>query len=159
MGVIVCATRGGEGSRAVQLKAIEKAKRHDHRLVFLFVVNEQAVGEFDDKLSGAVNTEFHWLGKVLLSIARQRAERAGIGADVAIREGNVRQEIEDFLRETGAELLMLGAPRGISPIFGDDAIEHFAQTIEQDTDVTVELVRPESVPSGETVHQTTKVDT
>ena len=37
MGCIVCATRGGEGSRAVQLAAIERAKQSGNELVFLYL--------------------------------------------------------------------------------------------------------------------------
>lgn len=146
MGVIVCATRGGEGSRAVQLRAVEKARSEDHKLIFLYVVDVHVVGEFDENLQRAVNAEFHWLGQSLLYIARQRAERAGIDAEIAIRDGAVKEEIERFLRESGASLLMLGTPRGTSPAFGDDAIEQFAKTIEEDVGVPVELVHPEDVP-------------
>ena len=146
MGAIVCATRGGEGSRAAQLKAVERAKEGDHHLIFLYVVDVHMVGQFDDNLQSAVRAEFHWLGKSLLHVAQQRAERAGISADNAIRDGSVKEEIERFLRESEADVLMLGAPRGTSPVFGDDAIEHFAQEIEDDTGVPVELIRPEDVP-------------
>lgn len=146
MSVIVCATRGGEGSRAVQLRAVEKASSEDHKLIFLYVVDVQVVGEFDENLQKAVSAEFHWLGQSLLHIARQRAERAGINAEIAIRDGAVKEEIERFLRESGASLLMLGTPRGTSPAFGDDTIEQFAKAIEEDVGVPVELVRPEDVP-------------
>lgn len=146
MSVIVCATRGGEGSRAVQLRAVEKASSEEHKLIFLYVVDVQVVGEFDENLQKAVSAEFHWLGQSLLHIARQRAERAGINAEIAIRDGAVKEEIERFLRESGASLLMLGTPRGTSPTFGDDTIEQFAKAIEEDVGVPVELVRPEDVP-------------
>lgn len=146
MSTIVCATRGGEGSRAAQLKAVERAKQDDHRLIFLYVVDVHMVGQFDDNLQEAVKAEFHWLGKSLLHVARQRAERAGISAEISIRDGSVKEEIERFLRESQADVLMLGAPRGTSPVFGDDTIEHFARDIETDTGIPVELVRPEDVP-------------
>ena len=143
MGVIVCATRGGEGSRAAQLTAIQSARAGGHHLVFLYVVDKQIVGEHDEVLRGAVHAEFHWLGRVILQIACQRAERAGITAEMAIRDGAVRDEIESFLREREARLLILGAPRHTSPVFGDDAIEQFARTIQDDTGVRVLVVRPE----------------
>ena len=143
MGVIVCATRGGEGSRAAQLTAIQFARAEDHQLVFLYVVDKHIIGEPDETLKGAVHAEFHWVGQVMLQIACQRAERAGLIAEMAIRDGAVRDEIEKFLREKEATRLLLGAPRHTSPVFGDDAIEQFAQTIEADTGVPVQVVRPE----------------
>ena len=143
MSSIVCATRGGQGSRAVQLEAIEIARETGERLIFLYVVNLSAVEDHEEVLVGAIRSEFHWLGRVLLHVARQRAERAGVEAEIAIREGDVTEEIERFLEQSDARLLLLGAPRGTTPrIFGDDAIEKFAQTIEQDTGVKVEVARP-----------------
>lgn len=143
MGTIVCATRGGQGSRAVQLAAIERAKETGERLVFLYVVDVHLIEEYDEALSGAMHAEFQWLGEALLRVAQQRAEREQVEAEIAIREGVVRDEIEAFLRESDAAVLMLGAPRGTTPtVFGDDAIERFASTIEKDTGVAVKIVRP-----------------
>lgn len=143
MGCIVCATRGGQGSRAAQLRAIERAKEEDSSLIFLYVVDLRVVGEYDEKLSSAIRAEFHWLGRALLRVAQQRAERMNVEAETAIRDGGVKEEIEQFLRESHADLLLIGAPRGTSThVFGDDAVEHFAETIEADTGVRVEVVRP-----------------
>ena len=134
MSSIVCATRGGQGSRAAQLEAIEIARETGDRLVFLYVVNPVRLEEQDDILFGAVRAEVHWIGRALLNIARQRAESAGVSADIAIREGDVSDEIERFLGESGARLLLLGAPRGTTPrVFGDDAIELFADALRQET--------------------------
>lgn len=147
MGCIVCATRGGQGSRAAQLRAIERAKEEDSRLVFLYVVDVHIVGEYDEKLSSAIRAEFHWLARALLRVAQQRAERADVDAEIAIRDGVVKDEIEEFLRESQADLLFLGAPRGTSThVFGDDAVEQFAEMIEADTGVKVEVVHAKGSP-------------
>lgn len=143
MGLIVCATRGGEGSRVAQLIAIETARKAEHRLIFLYVVDQEHIAGQDNVLQAAVRAEFHWLGQVLLHIARQRAEAAGLSARIAIRDGIVSDEIEKFLKEQDASLLVLGAPRDTSPVFGDDAIEQFASRIERETGVPVSVVRPE----------------
>lgn len=145
MGCIVCATRGGQGSRAAQLRAIELAKDDDSKLVFLYVVDTHLVGEYDETLASAIRAEFHWLGHALLRVAQQRAERSAVDSEIVIRDGEVKEEIERFLQESQASLLLLGAPREASSyVFGDDAIEQFAHTIEGDTGVPVEVVRPES---------------
>lgn len=142
-GPIVCATRGGQGSRAVQLAAIERARATDAQLVFLYVVDVPLIEAYDEVLSEAMRAEFRWLGEALLHIAQQRAEREQIEAEIAICEGDVMEEIESFLLASEAAVLMLGAPRGTTPdVFGDDAIERFARTIRRDTGVAVEIVRP-----------------
>lgn len=144
MSCIVCATRGGEGSRAVQLEAIERAKENGERLVFLYVTDTDTVGNIDEMLVTSVRQELNWMGNVLLRIAQKRAELAGLEADVAIREGNVGEAIGRFLQESQARLLLLGAPRGTTAnVFGDDAIEQFASSIQEETGVKVEVVRPQ----------------
>jgi len=145
MGNIVCATRGGEGSRAVQLAAIRMAKEQVKSLTFLFVTDPSSLGHVEPLLIPAVQAELNWMGHTLLSIAHQRAYLAGIEAEVVMRVGEVRVEIGRYLQECGADLLLLGAPRGTTAnVFGDDAIEQFADSIQQSTGIPVEIIRPDN---------------
>lgn len=146
MNRIVCATRGGAGSRAVQMRAIDYARERDARLVFLYVIDVSNLNATDEHLRVAVRNELHWLGQTLLRIAQKRAENHQVSSDIAMREGPVQEEICRFIMEQSADLLLLGAPRGTTATsFGDDIIEQFAQSIEDQTSVTVEIVRPESI--------------
>ena len=146
MSCIVCATRGGEGSRAVQLAAIERAKKSDKDLVFLFVADSTMQEKIEETLQTAVREELIWMGNAMLQIAKMRAGAENITVRLVVKVGEVREEIEDFLQESQAELLLLGAPRGTTAtVFGDDAIEHFAHTIQEDTGITVEVIRPEEI--------------
>lgn len=146
MSKIVCATRGGEGSRAVQIAAIEMAKQNNKSLVFLFVTDTQNVGQVDAILKPAIYEELNWMGNTLLRIAKQRASAAHIQAEVVIKAGDVQEEISRFLRQSQAELLLLGAPRGTTAnVFGDDAIEQFALSIQEMTGIPVQIIRPEHV--------------
>ncbi len=141
---IVCATRGGEGSRAVQMAAIRQAKETGCPLIFLYVTDPYSLGEFDDVLITAVRDELNWMGETLLRTAQRRADDAQLHSEVRIRQGNVREEINYFLQECNAGLLLLGAPRGTTAnVFGDDAVEKFAQSIMDSTGVKVGLIRPE----------------
>jgi nucleotide-binding universal stress UspA family protein len=140
--LIVCATRGGRGSRAVQLEAVRLARERNARLVFLYVVDVQALGEVDESLVTAVRDELEWLGRALMHVARQRAQQANIQVDVAVREGSVHDEIGHYVRESGASLLLMGAPRGTA---GDTGINPFARELEEETGVQVQLVYPEAV--------------
>ena len=145
MGSIVCATRGGEGSRAAQTVAIERAKAAENPLLFLYVVDPNSLDdEIDEGLKGALLAELDWMGETLLRIAQKRADAAYLGTEVKIRKGDVREEIVRFVREVDAELLVLGAPRGTTAnVFGDDAIERLAEWIQKETAVSVEIVRPD----------------
>ena len=143
MGSIVCATRGGAGSRAVQQAAISYAREKGNELVFLFVIDTGSVEGEEDELVTAVRDELYFLGQTLLRIAKKRAANYQVAAEIVVRDGTVKDQITKFLGECSAELLLLGAPRGTSDtIFGDDVIEQFAEAIHRDTGVEVEIIRP-----------------
>lgn len=143
MSKIVCATRGGEGSRAVQLAAIKRAKASGKPLVFLYVASPDSLLDFAPSMIPAVEEELIWMGKALLHIAKQRANAAALTTTIAIRTGNVREEICRYLIESEADLLLLGAPRGTTAnVFGDDAVETFAEELHEQSGVKVEIVRP-----------------
>ena len=145
MECIVCATRGGEGSRAAQEAAIRRARIEGKPLVFLYITSPDSLGDVDEQLIPAIRQELNWMGQTLLQVAKGRAEAAGLKATVEIREGAVQMEIERFLQESNAEVLILGAPRGLTAnVFGDDVVEQFAQTIQADTGIEVQVIYPDS---------------
>ena len=147
MGSIVCATRGGEGSRAAQMAAIERAKATDSPLLFLYVVDPLSLEtEIETSLKNALLAELTWMGETLLRTAQKRADAAFLATEVKIRRGSVRQEIIRFVQDVQADLLVVGAPRGTTAnVFGDDAIERLAEAIRQETAVAVEIIRPDYV--------------
>ncbi len=145
MGNIVCATRGGEGSRAVQEKAIAYAKEADKELVFLYIADPFSLDDdLEPELQTAVSAELNWMGDTLLRIAQTRADSMYLATDVKIREGNINTEIVHYLQTHETDLLFLGAPRGTTAnVFGDDTIEQLAERITKETAVPVEIVRPD----------------
>jgi len=142
MGNIVCATRIGELSRIIQRKAIDLAKSQNDRLIFVYVVNLDNLGEIDENLVDAAKMELAWFGESLLAIAKQRGRRHGVDTQVVIRHGEVREQIESVLMEWNADLLILGNPRKDLPrqTFTQSALEEFAQTIQTNTGVEVKIV-------------------
>lgn len=145
MGNIVCATRGGEGSRVVQEMAIGRAKEEDKELVFLYIADPNSLDDdLEPELKTAVSAEMHWMGETLLRIAQTRADEMYLATDVKIREGNIRAEVIHYLKSHETDLLLIGAPRGTTAnVFGDDTIEQLAEAITKETAVTVEIVRPD----------------
>lgn len=143
---IVCATRGGEGSLAVQIAAIERAKVENAPLIFLYVTDPLSISTYEEGLGKAVQEELNWMGETMLRIAQRRADAEGVISEVRVRQGQVREEIGRFLKEVNARMLLLGAPRGTTAnVFGDDAIERFASELEQQTKTAVHIIRPEQV--------------
>jgi len=143
---IVCATRGGEGSRAVQKAAIERAKESGNPLVFLYITDPRSLGDYDESLVPYVREELEWMGETLLRTAKRRADAAQLHSELRVRQGNVREVICRFIEDNRASLLLLGAPRGTTAnVFGDDAVEKFAKEIKDITGINVEVIRPEDL--------------
>jgi nucleotide-binding universal stress UspA family protein len=124
------------------MHAIQHAKNANAPLAFLFVADKRLPIEHDSSLDEAIEQELIWLGRVLLHVARERAARSDVEAAVSIAVGPVREEIIRYLQQVDAHLLVLGAPRETTTIFGDDSIKRFAAEITEACGVRVEIARP-----------------
>ncbi len=145
--LVVCATRGGQGSRASQTAAIELAREKHARLVFLYVVDDSRFGDVEEARRPALRKELQWIGQALLQLARNRGRLNGVSAEMAILEGSFRKQLIAYVRETKPVALVIGAPRGTSlNVFGDDQVEQFAVEVEREAGVDVMLIRPEEMP-------------
>ena len=143
MNSIVCATRAGEGSRAVQQAAITLAKKTGQQLVFLYIVESRIYEALEVPMRPIVRAELYWLAKTLLRIAGNRAKAADLHPSLIIREGNVQDEISAVVKNVGASCLMLGAPRHRKAnTFDEEAIIDFAKSIQQATGITVQIEWP-----------------
>ena len=89
MGLIVCATRGGEAGRRTQERAIALAKERRAGLIFLCVFDPGFAGPLNSTLSAAVLAEQQWLGRALVSVAQARAREQGVEAGAVVASGVV----------------------------------------------------------------------
>jgi len=139
---IVCATRGGAASRAVQERAISLAAEHSAELVFLYVSDSCSCGAMSDDLAQVVEDELRRIGRSLLHIAHVRANEQGVEADMVAKCGPVRQTILDFVAETQADALVIGAPRTDTGAqeFGGDSLPVFAKQVTEETGAEVFIV-------------------
>ena len=108
---IVCATRGGEASRATEDKAIKIAQQSGARLTFLYVVDTAFAAEqtMSHVVLEMATEDFHRIGALILENARQRAEEAKVKSATELREGAVSEEIERYITEhSEVDLLVVG---------------------------------------------------
>jgi len=142
MGPIVCATRGGEVSRRTQQRAVALAKERGAELVFLCVVDPSFAGPVKKALAATLADELQRLGRALLSIAQARAREQGVATRTVVLSGPVWQNIEEYVRQVGADALVIGAPRvGLTPrAFGSGDVQRLAETIQETAGVDVVVV-------------------
>lgn len=110
MGTIVCATRGGEASIKTQEYAINLAKERGVKLIFVYVTDVHFLDHTGASILVDVATEIENMGEFLLLMAKERAEKAGISADIVTKRGVFRDALVEVVQETNAELVVLGKP-------------------------------------------------
>jgi nucleotide-binding universal stress UspA family protein len=141
MGTIVCATRGGEDSVRAQDRAIALAKEQGHQLIFLYVLDLDFIKHTAAPIVVDVTEEMTSMGDFLLLMAQERARDQGVEAEVAVRQGKVREAIQEFLVERNADLLVIGLPHAGSDqcVFDEDELHPFAKAIKEATGVRVDI--------------------
>jgi nucleotide-binding universal stress UspA family protein len=140
MGMILCATRGGEASHRTQDAAIALAKERGDALLFLYVANARFLAKTAAPIVVDVKNEVHKMGDFLLLMAQERAAAQGLAAQVAVRHGQVETELAAAARELGASLIVLGQPAGPSAHFDESALQAWAARLQAETGVEVRIL-------------------
>ena len=145
MGLIVCATRGGEAGRRTQERAIALAKERDDELVFLCVFDPAFAGDLSPALSEAVMEEQEWLGRALMNVAQSRAHKQGVVARAVLHSGPLVESIEEFVCESCASTIVIGEPKVDSALstFSLDNVQRCADQMVDETGIEVVVVAPE----------------
>jgi nucleotide-binding universal stress UspA family protein len=133
MGIVLCATRGGEASYRTQDKAIEIAKELGYTLLFLYVVDLHFLDKTAAPIVVDVEDEVTDMGEFLLLMAKERAAEQNVEAETVCRKGNVRKEIKKIARQERVKLVVLGRPAGDESAFLSADLENFATEIEMET--------------------------
>jgi len=140
MGVILCATRGGEGSYRTQDGAIALAKDLAGELVFLYVADASFLNQTAAPLVVDVGSQLGQMGRFQLTMAQERAAAQGVTAEVIVRHGQLRDELSAAAQELGAEIIVLGRPSGDTAVFDELALRLFAAILESDTGAEVRII-------------------
>lgn len=137
MGLILCATRGGEASIPTQEKAIDLAKEGDRALVFLYVADSSFLNKTAAAVVVDVDEELTHMGEFLLTMAVERAAEQGVVAQSVTRTGIIRDVLPEVARELGATMIVLGRPAGESSRFQESEFERFCEWLQEETNASV----------------------
>jgi nucleotide-binding universal stress UspA family protein len=142
---IVCAVRGGPESRATVTRAIDLALEHDARLTFFHVLDAEFLNHATIGPLSVVYKELIEMGTFTMLILCDRARIRGVKeVDYIVREGNIRKQLESFVTETHAQVMVMGKPTR-SP--GDNAfklkeMDEFVSGLEAMGDIHIIQVKP-----------------
>jgi nucleotide-binding universal stress UspA family protein len=141
---IICAVRGSPQSRATVTRAIDLALERGARLTFFYAVDVEFLAR--TTVRGPLSVVYRELidmSEFTMLILKDRAERRGLTqVDFIIREGDVRTQLLDLVREIQPEVLVLGWPlRGAGrPRFRPDEVRAFVAELEREGNTCVEVV-------------------
>ena len=108
---VICAVRGGPESRRTVSYAIDLALEHQAKLTFFHVLDAEFMGHATVGPLSLVYRELVEMGTFAMLILCDRAQRRGVEqTDFIVREGNIRNQIKQFVIETQAELFVIGRP-------------------------------------------------
>jgi nucleotide-binding universal stress UspA family protein len=140
MGLILCATRGGEASYKTQKSAIQLAKERGDDIVYLYVVDLSFLDKTAAPIVINIENELEQMGRFFLLMAIERSAEQGVGARSVIRKGTIQEEIISAASDEGATLVVLGRPAGEQSSFQIESLEAFAAEIEEETGVDAIIV-------------------
>lgn len=132
---ILCPTRGGEASFPNQDRAIAIAKERETSILFLYVSNVQFLGLTAYPVVVDIQTELEELGEFMLAMAEERAEKAEVRAESAVRSGVFRQELKEVIREHEIETVVMGRSAGRSGVVTEEFLENLIEEVIRDTGV------------------------
>ncbi|NOZ05220.1 MAG: universal stress protein [Chloroflexi bacterium] len=142
MKTIVCAVRGGKNSEPTVDGAIALARDSAARLVFVYVIDAEFLAHATVGRHSITMPQLQAMAEFILLTMQVRAEEEGVSAEYAIREGQVQEQIREYVLDAHPDILVMGKP---SHQEGDDLFTHpvqnaFVQSLEEEAGVQVILM-------------------
>ena len=139
-GVIVCATRGGEGSQPAVQEAIRLARERGFGLIFLYIADVEFMKQTEMGRTALISEEVRKMGEFIMLTLVERALSEGVEADYAVRQGGLRERLVSYLEETHPAVLVLGRPLEGTARLNLDRLNRLVEELEEQTGVSVMLV-------------------
>ena len=130
----------------VRLRLYRGAKGNTWIIVVLLVTMKGITSAFLKNVTAIlfivvdVEDEISDMGEFLLLMAKERAAEQGVEANTICRKGNLRQEIKKAALEESVSMVLLGHPVSDKSAFQLAGLEKFAQEIECQTGIKIEIV-------------------
>ncbi|UCD97396.1 MAG: universal stress protein [Chloroflexota bacterium] len=138
--IILCPTRGGEGSFPNQDRAIEIAKERGAEVLFLYITNVEFLGLTAAPKLIDIEAEMDEMGEFMLTMAQERAERAGINALTLVKRGHFRVVLIEVIEEYDIETVVLGSSSGDTGVITADYLHELMTHVSGKTGVEFIIV-------------------
>jgi nucleotide-binding universal stress UspA family protein len=146
---ILCAVRGRSESRKTVSRAIDLALEQHARLTFLHVIDAEFLEYATVAPLSVVYNELVEMARFAMLILCDRAERRGVDmVDYIVLEGNIRKQLRQFVIDTHADLMIMGAPsQGPGKnVFKQEELRQFMQEMEHQINLPIIQVKSTDMP-------------
>jgi nucleotide-binding universal stress UspA family protein len=106
---ILAPTRGGRASYPNQDQVIRIAEERNAEILFLYVTDVRFLGHTASPILVDIETEIDEMGEFLLTMAQERARKAGVKAKITVRRGAFRQVLREIIAEQEIHAVVLGS--------------------------------------------------
>jgi nucleotide-binding universal stress UspA family protein len=117
-------------------------------LYLLVVVSPGSYGSLHEGEQRAIRAEMAWRE---LALARSNAAQLGapdLQFNIQIRIGELQATIAEFVKEVGADLLVMGTPReSVDAALSEDTIQALASELRRECNIEVEVISAERADS------------
>lgn len=121
---------GGTGRAASLRSAFSHAAEVDGSLVYLAILDNSTFSDIDDDMALVVADELEWLLEAQINLTRTQLGLDELPVRVAVRRGDVIEEISSVVETLGTARVLLGAP---VPTSGHESIDDFVATVAERT--------------------------
>ena len=135
MDKILCLTRGGKASYPNQDRAIALAKEREAELFFLYVTSVEFLDTTPLPKLIDLEAEMEEMGEFLLTMAQERAQKAGIEARAIVRRGVFRRALKNVIKEHAVTTVMLGSSKKVPGALGPVYIQKLGQELSSEDGV------------------------
>lgn len=149
MTTILCPTRGGKESQPNQDFAIQYARQHGAELLFLYVSDLRMISRAGPPIVVDLEQELAEVGDFVLTMAQERAEKAGVTARTCVRSGVFSEVLREVIRENEIHTVVLGYSHEKTGIATPEYLQQLSEELGKELNVEFIVVR-----QGELVFRT-----
>ncbi len=139
--MILCPTRGGRSSYPNQDMAIELAKKRQADLLFLYISNVRFLGMTASPVVVDIETELDEMGDFLLTMAQERAEKAGVHAETSVRRGVFQKVLQEVIHEYPISAVVLGSSTAGTGVTTPEFVQSLVAAMSDETGLEFIILR------------------
>jgi len=135
MTTILCPTRGGKESQPNQDFAIQLAIERGADLLFLYVTDISFISRAGPPIVVDIEEEMAEVGDFMLSMAQERAEKAGVHARTSVRSGVFSKVLREVILEHEVSTVILGGSLETTGIVTQERLQNLSDELSRELSV------------------------